>query len=611
MRRLLLHAMPLALVAALCAAPAPAAPAAKTPAAAKSKSKSMPAVYKPKPAVVTRGLSTILQDDGNFIFRPAAEVQAAVARAKALGVDTIRLTAGWSSLTRDVDQPTKPAGFDARDPAAYEQSRWRALDTAVRAVRGAGLKALVDIGFWAPRWATTDPGPRARTNIDPQAFADFAAAVALRYSGGFTPPPEPPTAPEPPPTADQSLVQSILQPLLPFPIPDPLPPPAARSQARALGAGAAQAQAPEGGATAPGEPLPNVNEFVLWNEPNHQGLLLPQWEPDGTTPASPRIYRAMVRAGYAAVKAVRKKVMVLIGNTSSTGGKRGVGPVAPLEFVRQLACVDVNLQPLTTPDCANYTMLPGDGWAHHPYSQNERPSRTSKPDLEPDDIRLGDLEQLATTLSILVKKGRLAPADRNIYITEFGYETKGIPGRPRVDERTQARWLTWAEYLADKVPTVRSVAQFLLRDQPPAPVRVSASNARPFGEYSTGLLLADGKDKLAAKSFVAGLFAQKRSEGRVLLFGRLRLGAGIKTITVQRQRPRHKWENIDTLKIDGRSAFTRTIKHVTGSQYRLGYPSPAGPRTTSLALKPVPAAAPVSTTPAMTTKAKPQATPAK
>ena len=41
---------------------------------------------------------------------------AAVARAKALGIDTIRITAGWSSLTRAADQPTKPAGFDAARP---------------------------------------------------------------------------------------------------------------------------------------------------------------------------------------------------------------------------------------------------------------------------------------------------------------------------------------------------------------------------------------------------------------------------------------------------------------------------------------------------------------
>ncbi|HEY1538266.1 MAG TPA: hypothetical protein VGF63_02630 [Solirubrobacteraceae bacterium] len=603
MRRPLLHALPLALAVAI-AATAPATAATTPPAAStkpststtpstskaktktKAKAKTAKTAYKPKPAVVTRGLTTILQDDSSFLYSPPAAVQAAAQRAKALGVDTIRLTASWSSLTRGADQSTKPAGFDARDPAAYEQGRWTALDTAVRAVHAAGMSALIDIGFWAPQWATTDVGPRARTNIDPQAFADFAAAVALRYSGAFTPPPEPPAAPQPAPDQDQSLLQSILQPLFPFPIPDPLPPP--KQSSRTLAANAAQVP-DAGGATGPGEPLPNVNQFVLWNEPNHQGLLLPQWEADGTTPASPRIYRAMVRDGYAAVKSVRKKVTVLIGNTSSTGGKRGAGPVAPLEFLRDLACVDAKLKPLTTPDCANYTMLPGDGWAHHPYSQNERPSRTSKPSTEPGDVRLADLPQLAATLNALVKMGRISPADRNIYITEFGYETQPVAGRPTIDELTQARWLTWAEYLADRVPTVRSFAQFLLRDQPPAPVRVSASAARPFGQYSTGLLTADGKDKIAAKTFDAGLFAQKRSEGRVLLFGRLRLGAGVKTITVQRQRPRHAWDKIETLRIDGRSSFTRTIAHLPGSTYRLGYPTAAGKRTTSIAIKPVPA----------------------
>jgi len=584
MRRLPLHAVtPVLCAALLVAAPAQADAPKGTAKTGSTQKRPVPG----KPAVVKPGLETILQDDGLFLFRPAAEIQAAVARAKALGIDTIRITAGWSSLTRAVDQPSKPAGFDARDPGSYEQSRWRALDAAVRAIRAGGLRVLMDIGFWAPRWATSDPGPRARANVDPQAFADYAAAVALRYSGAFTPPPDPPNAPPPAPTADQSLIQSILQPFVPFPIPDtpPLPvidPPPPPPAPRAATTGSADSAASN-------EKLPKVDEFVLWNEPNHQGLLLPQWDADKNTPASPRVYRAMARAGYAAVKSVRKQAKVLIGNTSSTGGTRGAGPVPPLEFLRGLACVDRNLKPLATPDCAGYTTLPGDGWAHHPYSQNERPSRQSKPGSETDDLRLADLPELATTLDQLVRMGRLARANRNIYVTEFGYETQKVAGRPTLDELQQARWLTWAEYLASKVPTVRSFAQFLLRDQPPAKERVSESKARPFGQYSTGLLLANGHDKVAAKTFVAGLFAQKRSKGRVLLFGRLRLGAGTKTITIQRLVPRGTWEKIDTLKVDGRSSFTRTIAHVAGSQYRLGYPGPRGPRKNSIAVKPVPA----------------------
>jgi hypothetical protein len=297
----------------------------------------------------------------------------------------------------------------------------------------------------------------------------------------------------------------------------------------------------------------------------------------------------MVRAGYEAVKEVRKSATVLIGNTSSTGGTRGTGPVAPLEFLRDLACVDAKLKPRTTGDCANFTQLPGDGWSHHPYSQNERPSRVSKPKTERDDLRLADLPRLADTLDALVSMGRLAPANRNIYLTEFGYETKGIPGRPRVDERQQARWLTWAEYLADRVPTVRSFAQFLLRDQPPAPERISQSDKRPFGEYSTGLLHVDGSEKIAAKSFLAGLFAQLQPKGRVLLYGRLRLGAGPKVVLLQRQVKGEPWKRVERLVVDGRASFQRTVRHTPGAVYRLTYPGPKGPRKSSLPLKPVPA----------------------
>ncbi|HVF76679.1 MAG TPA: hypothetical protein VNA28_00155 [Solirubrobacteraceae bacterium] len=547
-----------------------AAPKAKEPANAMAKAKA-----KKPPKISGRGLETIVQDDGLLLYRPAAEVQAAVARMKQLGIDRVRITASWSSLAPDADSDTKPAAFDGSDPAAYEQARWGGLDTAIRAIRAAGLRALVDIGFWAPHWATSDPpGPRARANIDPQEFAAFARAVVLRYSGAFTPPVPVPNVPAPPPAQDESVIKELLQPLVPFPIPDPLPPRVRAAQ--------------NGAAATPSAPLPDVDRFILWNEPNHQGLLMPQWKADKRTPASPAVYRAMLRAGYAAAKQARSSVRVLIGNTSSTGGKRGAGPVAPLEFLRELACVDAKLKPRRTKDCARFKRLPGDGWAHHPYSQNERPSRVSKPKTEAGDLRIADLPLLAKTLDRLVRMGRIAPLNRNIYLTEFGYETKGIPGRPRVNERQQARWMTWAEYLADRVPRVRSFAQFLLRDQPPAPQRVSQSAARPFGEYSTGLLHIDGTDKVIATSFLAGLFAQLQPKGKVLLYGRLRLGPGPKVIVLQRQVRGGRWTHLARMTFDGVASFERTLKHATGAKYRMTYPNAAGARASSMPLKPVP-----------------------
>lgn len=523
---------------------------------------------------VARGLETVVQDDGLLLHRPAEEVAAAATRMRELGVDRVRITASWSTLTRAADAAARPAGFDARDPAAYEQARWRRLDAAIRAIHAAGLRALVDIGFWAPRWATTDEGPRARANIDPHAYADFAAAVARRYSGSFTPPPDPPPAP---PARDDSLIVELLAPFVPFPLPDPLPPPAP----------------PPPPPPQPGSPLPAVDGYILWNEPNHQGLLLPQWRRDRRTPASPAIYRAMVRSAYPAVKAVSPGAQVLIGNTSSTGGRRGRGPVAPLEFLRELACVDRRLRARRTRECRAHRALPGDGWAHHPYVQNERPSRVSRPTgRERDDVRIADLPRLAQTLDRLVRARRLARANRFIYLTEFGLETARVGRRPALSERRQAHWLTWAEQIADGVPAVRSFAQFLLRDQPPAAERIVNSGARPYGEYSTGLLRVDGSDKLAARTFVAGLFARLLPGGRVQLYGRLRLGAGPRAIVLQRRSRGGRWTRLARIDVDGRASFRHALRHLRGARYRLTYPDAGGRRRAGMAVTPVRDAAP-------------------
>ena len=118
---------------------------------------------------------------------------------------------------------------------------------------------------------------------------------------------------------------------------------------------------------------------------------------------------------------------------------------------------------------------------------------------------------------------------------------------------------------------------------------MSASNARAFGEFTTGLLVSSGHDKMAARTFVAGLFAQIQRNRRVLLYGRLRLGEGPKTVFLQRQLPQAPWKTVQRLQIDGRSAFQRTIAHKPGTLYRITYPGLDGARQRGLPTKPVPA----------------------
>jgi hypothetical protein len=322
--------------------------------------------------------------------------------------------------------------------------------------------------------------------------------------------------------------------------------------------------------------------FTLWNEPNHPAFLMPQWTARGRhrAPASPAEYRAMVMQAYGAVKAAQPESTVLIGSTSSFGGRGERDPVAPLQFLRGLACVNSHLRPLTTPDCRGFQPVPGDGWAHHPYSLTGTPAKTAEPG-HPDNVYLGNLRMLSRTLDRLVAMRRLSPGVRSIYITEYGYETHTLLDRPALAQNKQALYLTWGEYLASRIPNVKLFGQFLLRDEPPVAKVVSDSLRRPNGQFYSGLEDADGTPKLAARSFVAGLFATRAGHGKTLLWGRFRLGPQRYEVVIDHRAHRGPWRLIPTaprpggravrsFKLDGQESFLRFGPR-GGGQYRLRY----------------------------------------
>lgn len=495
------------------------------------------------PAASPRALETIVQDDALLLHRPADQVAATVQRLEALGADRIRITASWSSLAPQADSAQAPQ-FAADDPAAYDQARFAGLDTAVRAARAAGLRVLIDIGFWAPRWAA-DPtdGPRPRTNVDPRAFADFATAIARRYSGSFTP--VVPDGAAPPPSADQSFLAQLF--------------------------GGSPAPAPGPG---PAAPLPEIDAVALWNEPNHPAFLTPTWSKAGSawTPASPHAYRAMVAAAYPAVKAARPGLTVLVGNTASTGGSGGGSAVPPLAFLRSLACVDRALQPLDDARCADFARVPGDGWAHHPYALEGTPRRTATAK-ERDAVFTGDLGKLRSLIGRLAAAGRVAPGLRAIWLTEMGYETDDGAAVRGVSQAKQARYLPWSEYEAARVPGVRTFAQFLLRDVPPAATAQSDSTRRPLGQFGSGLERTDGTPKLSAAAFRAGLVAVRRPGGTVLLWTRLRGGDGPVSVRIERRLPGGRWARLQAFRAPGAGAVTRRARHVAGAHYRAVVPA--------------------------------------
>jgi hypothetical protein len=404
-----------------------------------------------------RTLHTVLQDDSLSLFSPAS-VRQFTATLGWLGVDQLRISAKWDLEAPAARARLRPAGFDAADPRAYDGSPgMQLLDAAVRAAAAGGLQVIIDPAFSAPLWATRDRQPRPgtdpwlNTDIDVRELAAWEGMLARRYGGSYVPQ----------------------------------------------------------GATAP---LPRVGTFTLWNEPNQQGYLAPQW--NGAVPVSADWYRSLVELAYPTIKAASPGATVLLGNTSATGGSAAVGNsgVPPLKFIRRLVCVDAQLQPITDGPCRGFRELPGDGWAQHPYERNAPPWVGSGTD-DPDGAEMGDLPRLQALLDRLVAMHRLAPAVANVWLTEQAYASNAQLTDEPWTESQQAQLDAAAEYLAWRDPQAESFSQFLLRDTlvtQTLALRARTGNptAAVPGTWATGLERQDGTPKPALAMFRSPVVAR-------------------------------------------------------------------------------------------------------
>jgi hypothetical protein len=109
---------------------------------------------------------------------------------------------------------------------------------------------------------------------------------------------------------------------------------------------------------------PGVRRYSVWNEPNLEQFLAPQFGADGTSLA-PRLYAGIYRAAYEGIKEANPAALVAIGETSARGRdapSRGnvQDSHSPARFARLLADVRPRLG--------------FDAWAHHPF-----PTRPDRP----------------------------------------------------------------------------------------------------------------------------------------------------------------------------------------------------------------------------------------
>ena len=589
------------------------------------------------PSLRTRGrMDTIMQDDATFIYGASDDaVNAAMQKAHDLGVDRIRLTAGWSVLAPESDDDQKP-NFDATDPDAYTKNGWKnydpighweALDRAVRATVAHGMTPMIDLGFWAPKWATSgDPQSTRRTyNVNPQLYAEFVKAVVKRYSGTFVPH----YGTAPPPAQQHSNDSDLLHSIFgsqtasfqradsgsagfPFNLLG-----GGSGSGGSTGSGSSSGSSGSPSSSSSGipatpaiEPLPKVSTWTIWNEPNHMGFIQPQWRKQGSrlVPNGPYLYRALVDAAYPAIKGMQPDSTVLVGATSSMGNEHPTSEtdgMTPLVFLRALACVDGKFRPITSGPCADFKPLEGDGYSHHPYSLLHTPDWSDKK--HPDDAMMGDLSRLTDTLNRLVAMHRIDPKLRNVWLTEYGYESNPPDPIKPFTPAEQAANINWAEYLAWKNPQVRSFPQFLLQDMGKVSAADAARGKRDYGDWQSGLYFNDGTPKPAATAFPLALhvdcttgLAGKRGK-LLVIWGHVRPGSGPREVTMDSGtsnsfRPAAtassltagvvRAASVTPFTTDASGYFLRFAPFQKGVSYRFSYKDAQGQTQTGLAEAP-------------------------
>jgi hypothetical protein len=233
-----------------------------------------------------------------------------------------------------------------------------------------------------------------------------------------------------------------------------------------------------------------VDRYSIWNEPNHRSWIAP-------IKSSAKTYRALYIAGYSAIKRADRGAKVMIGETSPFALGGGRNATAPLKFLRAVTCANKRYK--RAKRCGT---LKTDGYAHHPYDFDHKPTYRYR---GKDNVTIGVLRRLTTALSKLRRAKLLRTPSGGVpyvYLTEYGYFTSGSR---RVSPSKHGSYLVKAFSIAQRNPRVKEMLHYLLVQPPPGRYRtfdtsIATQSGQPTAAFNK---LKAWTDRAAAAGKIA------------------------------------------------------------------------------------------------------------
>jgi hypothetical protein len=304
--------------------------------------------------------------------------------------------------------------------------------------------------------------------------------------------------------------------------------------------------------------LPRVDIWSVWNEPNLYSWLSPQTTKG--VPNSPSIYRGLYLAAHKGLSATGHGAdTILIGELMPRAGIDTKRKVPPVDFLREMACLDKNYRPYKgkaakARGCKKVGRIPTSGIAYHPYTLFRGGPNTPA---QSGDAEISTLSRITKVADRLASKGKL-PRRLPLWITEFGFQTNPPD---RLQDRLQkvAGYMDKSEWITFRNRRVASYAQYTLRDEP-----LTSS-------WQAGLRFHNGKaKKYVYDAFRQPVYVRALSGSRVEIFGAARTAPGA-TATIESRVGKKSFQPLGSATLNAAGYFRKTfsVRGAASRTYRI------------------------------------------